>query len=369
MGRFAWALLTAAAFALPAQPAGAQAFDPASLGRAVGEARTEILVFGSPHLAQAEEAFDPAWLDPILAALEQYRPAAIVIESLPGEALHGLVAYEGLYPGVADMFASTRLRLSGEAATRLGTTMQAAEVEARRLLASWPAAPSARDRRRLAALLIAAGDLNSALVQWLRLPESERAARDGIGEEAAAHLRRMAGSRNENVSIAVRLAVRLGLERLDAMDDQSETDLVFSALDAVTEAERSPAWSAARARRPMPTYPPMTSAPGVLAAFRAHNSEDAGRRDAENQWLTRLETADASGILRRRVAGWETRNLRMAANIREVSARHPGRRILVLVGSAHKPYLDAYLRMMSDVRVVPAGEILGGAEPVPASAR
>jgi hypothetical protein len=48
----------------------------------------------------------------------------------------------------------------------------------------------------------------------------------------------------------------------------------------------------------------------------------------------------------------------MAANIREVAARHPGGRILVITGSAHKPWLDAYLAMMSDVEIVDAARVL-----------
>jgi hypothetical protein len=58
------------------------------------------------------------------------------------------------------------------------------------------------------------------------------------------------------------------------------------------------------------------------------------------------------------VAYWETRNLRQVAHIREVSARYPGRRLLVIVGSAHKAWFDAYLRMMSDVEIVDAGRVL-----------
>jgi len=48
----------------------------------------------------------------------------------------------------------------------------------------------------------------------------------------------------------------------------------------------------------------------------------------------------------------------MVANIREVAANYPGGRILVIVGSAHKPWFDAYLRMMSDVEVVDAERVL-----------
>jgi hypothetical protein len=237
--------------------------------------------------------------------------------------------------------------------------MPAAEAEAPRLLEHWPANPSPADRRRLAAMFIAAGDLNSALVQWLGLAERDRVARDGIGTEAGAQLARMAGSRNETVSIAVRLAASLGLNRLWSMDDQSDSDLFFSAAEAIAEAERSPELADARKRRPAPRFTEITSPDTLLAAFREHNDDDTGRRDAEHQWVARLEAGVHQDVHRRRIAAWEARNLRMAAHIREVSARYPGQRIMVLVGSAHKPYLEAYLRMMSDVRIVPAADILG----------
>jgi pheromone shutdown protein TraB len=48
----------------------------------------------------------------------------------------------------------------------------------------------------------------------------------------------------------------------------------------------------------------------------------------------------------------------MAANIREVSDNKPGGRVLVIVGAAHKPWLDAYLSMMSDVAIADAQQVL-----------
>jgi hypothetical protein len=35
-----------------------------------------------------------------------------------------------------------------------------------------------------------------------------------------------------------------------------------------------------------------------------------------------------------------------------------GKRVLVIVGSAHKPWLDAYLDMMGDVQIVDAERVL-----------
>jgi bifunctional DNA-binding transcriptional regulator/antitoxin component of YhaV-PrlF toxin-antitoxin module len=48
----------------------------------------------------------------------------------------------------------------------------------------------------------------------------------------------------------------------------------------------------------------------------------------------------------------------MAANIREVAGWKPGVRVLVIVGSAHKPWLDHYFRQMTDVRIVNAEAVL-----------
>jgi hypothetical protein len=58
------------------------------------------------------------------------------------------------------------------------------------------------------------------------------------------------------------------------------------------------------------------------------------------------------------VGYWEVRNLRMAANIRDVMSVRPGIRTLVIVGSSHKAYLESYLHQMHDVRLVDAATLL-----------
>jgi len=55
---------------------------------------------------------------------------------------------------------------------------------------------------------------------------------------------------------------------------------------------------------------------------------------------------------------WETRNLRMVANIRDVLGQHPGTRMLAIVGASHKWYHEAYLDQMHDVQLVDAEPIL-----------
>ena len=58
------------------------------------------------------------------------------------------------------------------------------------------------------------------------------------------------------------------------------------------------------------------------------------------------------------LAYWETRNLRMVANIRQVIGTDT--RTLAIVGVSHKPYYDRYLGMMSNIELADTEAVLGG---------
>ena len=49
---------------------------------------------------------------------------------------------------------------------------------------------------------------------------------------------------------------------------------------------------------------------------------------------------------------WEQRNLAIVSNIMKIAATNAGKRILVIIGSAHKSYLEKYLRQIPDVEVL-----------------
>ncbi len=53
---------------------------------------------------------------------------------------------------------------------------------------------------------------------------------------------------------------------------------------------------------------------------------------------------------RKYLAYWETRNMRMVANIRETIGS--GGKVLAIVGSAHKAYYERYLGVSSDLSIV-----------------
>lgn len=58
------------------------------------------------------------------------------------------------------------------------------------------------------------------------------------------------------------------------------------------------------------------------------------------------------------VAGWEIRNLRMVANIRETFRERPGARVLSIVGVSHKPWFDQWLGQLQGVEIVDAATVL-----------
>jgi hypothetical protein len=249
--------------------------------------------------------------------------------------------------------------------SRAGVNMSMAEADAaiRQTLHDWPANPSAEQRRRLAALFAASGDPASAIVQWWRLEPSDRISDDNVPQLLADQLNtyETPARRNENYLIASRLASRLGQERVYPMDDQSD-DVVPDFEQNITAFTQEP-WMAALMADP--SFTPLREAgqhlatpEEALATYRFLNTTRAGRTDADGQWLNMINRPSPADVGRARVAAWEVRNLRMAANIREIAAQFPGGRVLVITGSAHKPWLDAYLRMMSDVEIVDAARVL-----------
>jgi hypothetical protein len=358
-----FALAAAAVFTFMfTAPAFAQSFDPRAYQRETRGELTQVLVLGTPHLSGAPEGFDPAVLGPLLDRLAAFDPDVITIEALSGESIHALWEYRDIYTDTPTHYGWRQMTMAAMARQNTQLDMPDAEAEARRLLADWPAAATPAQRRRLAAVFLAAGDPHSALVQWWRLEPSERKAEDGMSQQLIDALAEYDTRSNENHMIGVQLAVRLGLERIHPVDDHGDDDLPEDRI-ADLQAFWAEPWVAEamadeRARPLREAAQALTTPEQTLQTYRMLNSPRIAKFDSDWQWLSMLNRESPNDIGRTRVALWETRNLRQVANIREVAALYPGRRILVIVGSAHKAWFDYYLGMMSDVEVVDVGQVL-----------
>lgn len=140
------------------------------------------------------------------------------------------------------------------------------------------------------------------------------------------------------------------------MDDHTADRMMPKADEATYSAAIQKAWDnpAGAKRRAMTEAAErdLTTGPGLLTLYRAYNAPGIVQTIYDSDFGAALQEPSPQRFGRQYVAYWETRNLRMAANIRDMLGNRPGMRALVVVGASHKPYLDAYLHQMHDVRVV-----------------
>lgn len=335
-------------------------FRPETLKGPLERKPNELLVLGTAHLAGLPDTFAPALLAPLLDRLASWHPTAIATEDLSGLQRDSLRRYPARYAETVRSYCPD----PGPAAQATGLDVPSANAEAERLMDSWPARPSAAQRRRLAAVFLAAGEPNSALVQWLRLPPAERRVGSGLTEELTAALNKRKDRRNESSLIAAALAARLGLERLWSVDDHSAdtpdgTDPAErkANADAITRAWDNPATRARQAEEKRLNA--SLAKPGrMMDLYRAYNAPGAPTRAYQSDFGAALAEPSPQGFGRQYVGYWETRNLRMVANIRDVLGRYPGTRMLAIVGASHRGYYEAYLNQMHDVRLVDANTVL-----------
>jgi hypothetical protein len=333
---------------------------PSAWNKDIAGKPTQVLVLGTPHLSTYGDKFKSAMLTSTLDKLAAFKPDIITIEALSGEQCEAVKQFSATYADVYESYC----RSTDAAEKATGLTVRTALEEMNKILKEWKAEPKAdrapTERRHLAAVFLAANDRASALVQWLRLPESERKIGDGIDEALLKILKREKPSPNENYDLAAVLASKLGLERVYATDDHTADSIA-----TLTDAQYGPSIQAHWKTIDIPETKAeaaiknkLEKSQDLLEMYRFHNNYSNLHAFIKADFGGALKEASAAHYGRQYVAWWETRNLRMIANIRSTFATQPGARVLSIVGSSHKPYFDAYLHMMHEVKVVDAEAVL-----------
>lgn len=336
-----------------AAPAVAQAqVDLTTLDKDMAGPRAQVLVLGSVHLSGMPKSFTPQSLDSVLDRLAAFKPDVITIESISGEecdlaARHSTV-YGLDYCNDADV---------AKAAT--GLDVPAAIAEVNKTLKAWPAQPTPVQRRHLAALFLAANERASAYVQWLQLSEAERHAGDGLDAALVEMLDKIATRNNESYQVGARLAARLGLQRVHAVDNHTGDNIDVADGQAFGQ-EIQQAWEAGRAELNAREKQEQALSQGrdLLPLYRYINQQEHLRVLADVNAGAAMRAKAAQHYPQIWVAGWETRNLRMVANIRATFRERPGVRVLSIVGASHKPWFDSWLGQLQGVEIVDAQQVL-----------
>jgi Family of unknown function (DUF5694) len=348
-----WIILGLALFA---STANSKAFDPRAFRGKQAGPPTQVLTLGSAHLAQLDGPVTPELLASVLDRLAAWKPDIITHEGISGEQCDLLERYRARFNNVWETYCWG----TAEAQKATGLSVAQAMTAIETMLKDWPASPAFSARRRLATLFLAANDRPSAQVQWLSLPASERVAGTDVDASLLPILNRVGRKPNEAYDIGVALAVRLGHQRVYAVDDHT-ADSIQALAPAGFSETLNRIWS-----RPRPPEiaefenrsARVTTAAAMLDFYRFLNTPKLGRALTENDHIAAMRDTISPQLGRQYFAWWETRNLRMVANVRAAIGNRPGARVLNIVGAAHKPYYDAYLGMMSDVTVVSASKVL-----------
>ena len=141
---------------------------------------TQIMVLGTTHLSNYSDTLSLGDLEPLLERLESYAPDVITIENVSGMTCTRVRAYPLEHAGYMDGYCFDGAPYREESSLSISE----GSFKARRALLNWPAAPTAAQRRSLAAAFIAGEEPYSALVQWLRLDAKDRVASDGLGQKS-----------------------------------------------------------------------------------------------------------------------------------------------------------------------------------------
>lgn len=336
------------------------AFDPKSWKGQHAGPPTQVLTLGSAHLAQMETPPKPELLIPLLDKLAVFEPDIITHEGLSGEQCDIVERYAARYPDIHKTYCWDTVDAEKATGLKVPAALEAIE----KMLANWPAKPSATERRKLAATFLAANDRPSALVQWLQIPAAERREGDGIDAALLAILDKTAKKPNETIIIGVALAVRLGLNRVYAVDDHTADSIDGLAGPGYMDAIRK-IWAAPKPKQfdaALEAYNKSeiaaTNGDAMLQFYRVLNTPETQITFIGSDFGLALNDPSTERFGRQYVAWNEARNLRMVANIRVAFGNNPGAHVLNIVGASHKAYFDAYLGMMSDVELVDAQSVL-----------
>jgi hypothetical protein len=311
---------------------------------------TQVVVLATFHF---REEVKPSMLGKLIEKLEAFEPDVIAIEVLPGDRVHEIELRSNatmVHEEVVNTFMGAHLDLGHRAQKLLGIDC----IQARKNIAGNPLPFRTPEEMRNKVLqYLAAYEWPTALLAWLYASSDERGQMN-LPQELSQKLDSLLESSGEVQQLAIPLAKKLKIETIACVDDFEDFDAnaqnwnKFLKHLPILNAESQPPFRA--------DYDNL-KATGIkngdlLPLFRYLNSNKHQHANADGEWGAYLRKGLEDKSDRGRVALYENRNMKIAANIRALSALNPGKRILVIYGANHKHFLDAYLSLASDLMVI-----------------
>lgn len=327
---------------------------------AVPGSASEITIVGTAHLEQLLPAPGADQIAPVVDALLRWRPSLVCIEAMPGERVEEFVRDPARHGPLLSVFGAQAVRLAPEQQLRLAQNASAAR-DAARTLAMREGELSVDERLALASLHLAAYEPWSAALIWSALaPEHRAAGEKALGRNAVDALDRLVASGNDIARIALPVARRMGHRQLCHADPFLDEAAVGTLVDALTPMltdagvgkgiARFNALSASRWNAAAPE--------GLLQLLGWMQSADYAQQDREAQWDIFAGDPAVHDAGERRLALWNARNAEISALLFRALARPDGARVMLVIGAAHRPFLERAITAQPWVVLKPSSTLL-----------
>ncbi len=327
--------------------------------------KTDVLILGTPHLKSFQKNIDKEVFDSLLSVINKFSPDQIGIQALPPNYFLMLSEYKEdlnvTNPEIKKildlgMLSQKVFKISFKKASDTSDSLlnQISFVKQDQIN---------KFRKDLVKMLVASYNIYTAALQWSYIPFDIRSKFTEIPKPIKEELESILSSYDEINLIAISLAKNLNLQRLIPVDDQQDKD-IYNKIIPELNAQISNDSLYDRAinsdiyKTTDTVFKESYNKKNLLPYFLFINSQEYAIKDAEAQWGIFYKLNLKSGLDRTRAALWEVRNLNITSNIRRATSLKPGSKMLVIVNPSHKPFLEAYLSSLGDIKILQLNSLI-----------
>ena len=318
--------------------------------------KSQVLILGTAHLEQIS-GFEASMLNNVIKKLDSFNFEAIGIEKMSGELLNDIQsrkdsAFDGITKGG---FGAQYLNLADTVRKTQKITFLQAQKSINTLLKQ--ESLSLLERKELLFNFLAVTDIPSAALQYLYINNKSLFTTE-FERYIVEILEKKISSKNEYYSLALQLAKRGNLNQLEPIDNFQDEPLLFKYYpEFIDDYTVNAEIFAGISQLPIFQKTNQLTQEGIEAKdfsdlYHFLNSDEYISEDYNAQWAIWLKSNFPSGSDRARYYLWEMRNLQIAANIMNLVARNPQKKILIIIGASHKGFLEKYLTQIEDIEVL-----------------
>ncbi|NJM80875.1 MAG: hypothetical protein HC854_16965 [Flavobacterium sp.] len=318
--------------------------------------KSQVLILGTSHLDNIE-GFKVSMLDKVIARLDSFNFDVIGIEKMSGELLNDIKsrndqAFDGITKGG---FGVRYLEIADTIRINQQVTFLDAEKFILELLNKEKL--DSKDRKQLIFYYLAITDLPSAVLQYAMIEDKSTFTTE-FEKYIAGIMEKEMTSKNEYYSLAMQLAIKEKLNRLDPIDNFQDESLLFKYYPNFMEDFKANTELFSGIYE-LPVFQKVNEltessikSGDFYNLYSFLNSTEYKNGDFNAQWKIWLGTDFKSGSDKARYYLWEMRNLNISANILNLVARNPNKKILIIIGASHTGFLEKYLMQVENIEVL-----------------